>query len=444
VIRTARGLVAAGAALLVLAGGAHLPAQEYDPLKGMEENGRIPRQEMPEDLIHPERWRYIPEGRIKPGNILERFMISTFISPILTFDSDVGAGGGIALTDIDFRNQRRREFLGLFLTHTTEGQQKYELLWKRLSRHREMDGGGVIFEERNFFRAGAKYERTLTRRFFGLGSGTDPDDETSYLDEVTSGFLEWQGNVPGLHDDLVFLARIRGEYHNLSRGRVDDVPSTEERYPFLVEEGDGRALGWLDVGVKWDHRDSELNPYTGWMAGIDLGWAPVQRRGGSGGIVHGELQWVTPVPGLFHAGGDADEAHPPTDVLVLDLQAWHAFGDLPFWALPSLGGRHQLRGHIANRFTDENAWSAAAEYRFWFLPRGFAMTDEIRIERLGAALFVEAGSVDDSFADLLAGSIHPSAGVSLRIGLERSAVLRGDLGFGEDAVNFVFAFGMPF
>ena len=78
----------------------------------MDRDGRIPAVEKP--VKHPERWRYIPEGRIKPGNVFERFLISSFIAPFIFRDTDVGFGGGLALTDIDFREQRRREFLGLF------------------------------------------------------------------------------------------------------------------------------------------------------------------------------------------------------------------------------------------------------------------------------------------------------------------------------------------
>ena len=37
----------------------------------------------------------------------------------------MGIGGGLALTDIDFRAQRRREFLGAFVTQTSEGQERY-------------------------------------------------------------------------------------------------------------------------------------------------------------------------------------------------------------------------------------------------------------------------------------------------------------------------------
>ena len=96
--------------------------QAFDPWQGIEKNGRIPKVDKPQDLTNPERWRYIPEGRLKPGNVFQRFLVTSFIAPFFFRDSDVGFGGGIAITDLDFRQQRRREFAGLFLSYTVEGQ----------------------------------------------------------------------------------------------------------------------------------------------------------------------------------------------------------------------------------------------------------------------------------------------------------------------------------
>lgn len=110
---TVLGLAFAIVAIAFAADAQQAPAQ-HDPLAGMDPSGRIPKVDLPEDFSHPERWRYIPEGRIKPGNVFERFLVSSFVAPQIFYEKDIGAGGGIALTDIDFRNDRRREFLGAF------------------------------------------------------------------------------------------------------------------------------------------------------------------------------------------------------------------------------------------------------------------------------------------------------------------------------------------
>src|SRR5713226_6413288 len=108
---------------------------------------------------------------------------------------------------------------------------------------------------------------------------------------------------------------------------------------------------------------------------------------------------------------------------------------LPLYERPSLGGSDTLRGYIANRFTDNSTWHAVAEYRFWIISRGFALTDTIRIERVGMALFYEAGTVADSLDRLPAARVHTSYGVGLRFSLERTAVFRADVGFSREGVN---------
>ena len=191
----------------------------YDPLQGMESSGRIPRVPLPVDLPNPERWRYIPEGRIKPGNILERHLVSSFFAPQVFYEQAVGAGGGVAITDIDFRGQRRQEFLGAFLSYTTEGQQRYRLIWRRWLYHQDLPGGGVLLEERSFLDGAGGYQKTLTRRFFGLGPDTPPSAESSYTDEALDVGARGDIALPEAGSDWVLTLGLRGEHHNLAPGR---------------------------------------------------------------------------------------------------------------------------------------------------------------------------------------------------------------------------------
>ncbi len=101
---------------LQVGGLAQDSAPPQNPLTGIAADGRIPKVQLPEDLNHPERWRYFPEGRLMEGDVFERFLVSSFFSPILFREADVGTGGGVAITDLDFRNQRRREFANMVVT----------------------------------------------------------------------------------------------------------------------------------------------------------------------------------------------------------------------------------------------------------------------------------------------------------------------------------------
>ena len=422
------------------------PAHEHDPWQGMDRDGRIPAVEKP--VEHPERWRYIPEGRIKPGNVFQRFLISSFIAPFFFRDTDVGIGGGLALTDIDFREQRRREFAGLFATQSEEGQQAYTFLWQRWLHHIDLPQGGVLQEERSFVRGGVGYSRTLTRRFFGFGDDTHEDDETSYTDEFAFASLGLDVTLPDPGDDLVLGVAVRGEWHNLARGHVEDVGQTKDAFPEVFNDGDRDGLGWLHLELRWDTRDSEILPYRGFDVGARVDAAPVQSEGNAGSIFGVFASKFVPVPGLFHSGGTgATEEHPPTDTVVFHLETETTAGDLPFYSLPSLGGAERGRGFIEGRFRDRSLWAATAEYRFWVIPRGFALspwTPYVRVERLGLALFYDVGSVADEWWDLFSASPKHSGGIGFRCTLERNAPFRVDVGFSDEGPQVTAGFGLSF
>jgi len=429
----------------VLLGGA-ARASDFDPRQGIDPNGRIPAIERPADLPNPERWRYIPEGRLKPGNVLQRFLVSSMIAPFVFYDSDVGVGFGVALVDIDFREERRREFAGAFLSYTTEGQQNYTFVWHRWIHHRELPGGGVLLEERSRLRAAGGYERSLTRRFFGIGPKTHEGDETSYRD--SRGFVELGIDLalPDPGDDLVLSLGASGEWHDLGSGHVSGEPNTEEVYPALFAEADPAGLGFLHAGLRWDTRDSQINPYRGWFVAGNVDAALLQGGGDVGAVWTVSGGRVFGVPALFHDGGDPGEEHPPTDTLAVGLRTQFTSGELPFFELPSLGGSKVERGFIAGRWRDRASWVASIEHRFWLLPRGFPIpfTNMIRVERFGFALFYEAGAVAKDGAALFGSHVRSSYGFGLRASLERAAPFRVDIGFSKDGVNVSAGFGLSF
>lgn len=418
----------------------------YDPYRGMDADGRIPKVDKARYVEKPERWRYIPEGRIKPGNFFRRFLVSSFALPLFFHNADVGTGLGVALTDIDFRNQRRREFMGGFFSYTTEGQQSYTLRWRRWLKHVDVEGGGVLQEERSYVSAGGGYRKTLTRRFFGIGPTTNEDDESSYTDEVGFFDLGLSHSLPGAFDDFVLEVGARAEGHWLDHGRVGGHPSMENvpDFRFLFDEADQYALGWLGAGLRWDTRDSQRNPYRGTAIGAAADAALGQTGGRVGATYLIFADQVLPVWPIFHDGGTADEENPPTDTLAFHFESRLSSGDLPFFARPTLGGSEIQRGFIEGRWRDDAAWTAAAEYRFWVLPRGFPVWRHIRVERLGAAVFYEVGGVGEDAAALFHESLIQSYGVSARLTVERAAIFRADFGFSDEGFNFSAGFGLSF
>lgn len=415
----------------------------YDPGAGIDPDGRIAGVDLGAEVAHPERWRYVPEGRIKPGNAFQRFLVSTFIAPIVIAEEDIGAGGGVALTDIDFRGQRRQEFLGLFATYTSAGQQRYAVNWRRWLFHRELPGGGVALPERSWINVQIGYEKTLTRRFFGFGADTAAGDETSYTDAAAHAVVAYQRSLPGPGDDLVVGLALGASRHRLGGGRVADTPDTAEIHPRLFAEADATAAVTLRAGLRYDTRDSQHAPYRGGHLGLALAWSPWQDGFAPGGRATLDGSYVLPVPGIFHAGGDADEEHPPTDVVAVGGFVARSVGALPFFRRPALGGRDTLRGYIGGRWRGDAAWHASLEYRPWLIPRGFGW-GQFRIERVGTAVFWDLGSVADDLAGFADAAVHTSLGTGLRLSLERQAQFRFDVAWSAEDTTFSIAYGMAF
>jgi hypothetical protein len=419
--------------------------EDFDLWDGIDRNGRISKVEKPADLPNPERWRYIPPGRMPPGNAWDRLGVSTFFIPIVFRDGDVGTGFGAGFVDVDFRNTNRQEFLGVFGSYSTKGQQSYNLVWRRWLRQVEMPDGGVFQEERNLVNGRFGYSKSLTRRFYGIGPDTEESDETRYTDGRFIVNLGTQITLPHVGSDWVWAFGALGEFHKLSDG-VGGVSNTSDDFPILFAEADDTNLGWIYTSLSWDTRDSIVNPYRGSIIGASMDGAFLQTDWKVGAIFKIFASKVFAVPGLFHRGGDANEENPPTDTLSFKFKVTQLAGSVPFYSLPSLGGSEDLKGFIDGRFRDKASWIVGAEYRLWVIPRGFRipLTRAFRVERVGLAGFYEAGSVANDVGAFFEERVLQSYGMAFLVTLDRTAPFRINLGWSEDGLNVSAGFGLDF
>jgi hypothetical protein len=123
---------------------------------------------------------------------------------------------------------------------------------------------------------------------------------------------------------------------------------------------------------------------------------------------------------------------------VLALHAWEVFSDtssgniVPFYLLPSLGGKNTLRGYYDYRFHDRDMQVFNAESR-WGL---FTHVD--------AAIFVDAGKVASVASDLDFKHMRTSYGAGLRLHNRTTTVGRLDIGHGTEGWRVVFKINDPF
>jgi len=427
-------------AWLLVAVLAVLPQVDQD-----DTSGSIRPADLLAEIDYPDRWRWISEDRIPDGNLFDRILITSFITPLVFFEGDVGAGGGFGITDLDFLNQRRRQFANIWATTTTEGQDRFSFSWHRWLAHGDHPPRGVLQGDRDFIGFSVNHSRTLTSRFFGLGEQTTLQDEGSYTRESNSIGFGIQRSWPEVGGDWVWNIEATLQSDDLDSGKVTGAFDVATQHPILFAEGDDFEALWIRAGIRHDTRDAQHLPYKGHSIGASITTNPIVDGRKPGAVASLLASWIRPVAPIFHSGGDPARDLPPIDSVAGYLSLSSAAGDVPFWALPTLGGDNTLRGTIRGRFRDRCAWSMGGEWRPWVIAEGFPIAGDIRIERAGLALFADAGSVAGDLGDLLHSRIHSSVGIGVRFTLERQALFRTDLGWSDEGdANLSISYGLPF
>jgi outer membrane protein assembly factor BamA len=122
-------------------------------------------------------------------------------------------------------------------------------------------------------------------------------------------------------------------------------------------------------------------------------------------------------------------------VLATNANALGAAGDVPFYALPSLGtGQGGLRGYTQGRYRDRVAITAQAEARYH--TKG----------RFGATVFGGLGQVAPKVSDLGQAKLLPAGGLGLRYQLTRGYPMhmRFDYAWGKNEPLFYFSVAEAF
>jgi hypothetical protein len=251
--------------------------------------------------------------------------------------------------------------------------------------------------------------------FYGVGPDTNDEARELYTPRQT--LLEIQamhrlGAGGKLYGGPVF---IHESYHflyfnpagQLIRG---DIPGSR-----------GGVFTGLGFGLRWDDRDNLFFPHrgrfwqiyavrTGGWLGADYAFTRIKA----------DLRLYAPL----WAG----------QVLALQLRFEAAAGsDVPFMALPKLGGDSLMRGYYAGRYRDKVMAAVQAEYRLPIL------------WRFDAVVFGGLGQVAPNLATLRAGAVRTSVGAGLRLRVsDEGTNLRMDIGWGHGSPGVYFTAGEAF
>ena len=257
-----------------------------------------------------------------------------------------------------------------------------------------------------YISAPVSYGYNVTR-FYGIGPATPDTGNVEYTSKVVSGTLTILG------PSLWLTANKAGLVLDFNYTDIVD----KEKNQYLV---DNEVLGsnggdYAGIGLKavWDTRDNIFYPTDG---------------------KYSSLQFISyPIGPYIYYTTEVDIKSYTTimkkHVLAGEVYFSNAVGDVPFYALPQLGGQYKMRGYYQGRYTDNAYFTIQLELRQYFW------------ERLGYVVFGSVGTVAPSPDKYQISEMKISYGAGLRFlfNKEEGVNLRMDLGItrkGETGVYF--------
>ncbi len=258
----------------------------------------------------------------------------------------------------------------------------------------------------------AQYRNMTDERFYGIGPGTEEDDETSFghkraLAELTVGRQ--------LRERLRTELSVGYEHNIIRQGRGDSISITdvltENELPGLEEES---SMARIELSFQYDGKNRAFRPSAGVEAELH------------GGVT---TELKDNDFGFSTIGGDIRKyVHIRNDrILVFRLAA--TFVDpvsdrqVPFYSLSELGRTNTIRGFRRGRFRDRDMVLGSIEYRY---PVWRAMD---------ALFFVDAGQVSNSIDT---DDLQFTFGGGFRVWGKKGTFLRLEIGVSDDGVRFHF------
>ena len=274
--------------------------------------------------------------------------------------------------------------------------------------------------------AQAIYQDLLRVNFFGIGNATPKSDRSGFRLKGTDivGYASVKA-TPSLSLNGRFGAVQRIDVSAIS-GRHVSYPSTVDVFSEATAPGLTQQPAFLhaDVSAVMDTRNQPGHPTRGGLYRLTAA-AYSDRDSGKYSFRRYEVEAAQFVP----LAGDR---------WVLALHGWEVFSDtssgstVPFYLMPSLGGKNTLRGYLDYRFHDRHMQTFSAESR-WAL-----------FTHLDAAIFADFGKVASTTSDLDFKDLKTSYGAGIRLHNRPFTFARLDFGHSTDGWRVLFQMSDPF
>jgi len=264
-----------------------------------------------------------------------------------------------------------------------------------------------------YVRSEAYYDVDGSRRFFGLGPESRKSDESGYTSQ-DSTFRAAAGVNFFKYWRATFGARVRRM--TTEDNIIPGIPNMATQFPGTPGiDAQNTTAG--EFRLLWDNRDLPITP----------------SRGSSGEI------FVEKTDGVF--GSDSDFVryglegksfflwkNPKYVTVVHGLFEKANGSNIPFYELPSLGGRNSLRGYGEGRFIDRGRLVFNVEHRITLTTMemmGIKTNFEV-------APFFDVGSVFPDIQDVKSKYFRPVAGGAFRVAVKPNVVGDVEVGFGKE------------
>ena len=244
-------------------------------------------------------------------------------------------------------------------------------------------------------------------RFYGIGPSSPDTGDVNYTSKVVSATLTVLGPSLWLTADQ---AGIVIDYN------YTDIVDKEENQYLVNDEVLGSNGGdYVGIGVKavWDTRNNIFYPTDGKYSSLKFMSYPVGQY----------IYYTTELDIKSYTTIMKDH------VLAGEVYFNNAVGDVPFYALPQLGGQYKMRGYYQGRYVDHAYFTIQLELRQYFW------------RRFGYVVFGSVGTVAPSPDKYQMKEMKISYGAGLRFlfNEDEGVNLRMDLGItreGETGVYF--------
>jgi outer membrane protein assembly factor BamA len=276
-----------------------------------------------------------------------------------------------------------------------------------------------------FFKGEGYYQIKGSNRFFGLGPDSDDSDESGYVSKEALGRLQIGFN---------FFRSWRASFgHRIQRMTTDtniipNISDLRARFPGTPGLGT-ETTSASEFRLLWDTRDLPITPTRG-----SSGELFIEKTSIAGGSHSDFIRYGLEGKRFFRWN------RPKHLTVVHGLYEWANGPHIPFYELPSIGGRNSLRGFGDGRFVDRGRLVFNVEHRITMATLAL-MGIETNFE---IAPFFDIGSVFPTLPEVQRRHFLPVYGAAFRAAVKPNVVGDVEVGVGREGVAVFVDINYPF